>query len=614
MKDVRPAVSAGMLVSALLAVLFFIPGIFDPTYNSRLAAYPAAGAVMLLAGAGGITIRFALASAMLPALQIAGLLPGGAVPGAIPQIVRWLSFWMMLCGASGMLRTQGRGRVFGGIALAAALIAVLSLILPDDLPSGNPNRQGPLLAISLLAVSTGMYRPGRAAGAALVLLIAAGLWRSGFYTAMAAAVSALAWFLLRRRRRTSLQGIPIAGMILLQAFLLIRPQAAAAIHPSLELRTLIWRSGFALLDEAGPAGTGTAVSRLGIMAEGTDRMQELAGPDSRVDFLHSEILTLPVEQGVAGMAAVALSALLAVTGRMSRARGSALVCCWPFLAIDLPLATPLGAIPIAAGLAWASGTGAGRLIGRAAVRTAALIALVLAVAWAFIVIAGNRLLSEGIRAGATGRNARSAEMLDRASALIPWEERTHFYGAVALARDSKLEEAVGEAREFVRMYPSYWRGWALEGDLLAATGRRGEAAGAYLQAILTAPAGTDSLELVAFNAAAAPPPDTASAEILAMRLIEAESALPAGDPAIRTEFARRASGIAAALPPSRADLHSILVRMAVTRIQGASSLPGYDPAEARSVMVGLIPLVSRLPLEERLSLEPIVESVTRTGP
>lgn len=602
-----------MLVPALLAVLAYVPGIFDPSYNSRLAVYPLAGAAMLLAGAGGITVRFALASAVLPAVQIAGLLPGGAVAGAVPQIVRWLSFWMMLCGASGLLRTQGRRAVFGALAAAAALTAVLSLILPDDLPSGNPNRQGPLLALALLAVSTGMYSPGRAAGPFLVLILAAGLWRSGFYTAMAAAMSALAWFLLRGRRRTSLQGIPVAAMIVLQAFLLLRPQAAAAISPSLELRTLIWRSGFALLGEAGPLGTGTAVSRLGLLEGGTDRMQELAGPDSRVDFLHSEILTLPVEQGVIGIAVVILAAFLAIRGRMSRAGGAALVCCWPFLAIDLPLATPLGAIPIAAGLAWASGTGAGRVLGRTAVRAAALLALVLSVAWAWSVIEGNRLLAEGIEAGASGRNVESARMLGRSSTLVPWEERTHYYRAVALARASRLEDALGETGVFLRMYPYYWRAWALEGDLLAATGRRGEAAEAYLQAVLTAPAGTDSLEFVAFNAAAIPPPDPESAEILALHMIRAESVLPGNDPAISTEFALRAAGIAGMLPPSRTDLMSPLLREAVLEAAGAMAMPGSDTAAVRSAMSRLLPCIAGLPADERLALEPFVAFAGNPG-
>lgn len=311
---------------------------------------------------------------------------------------------------------------------------------------------------------------------------------------------------------------------------------------------------------------------------------------------------------------MALFASLAIGARMSRAKGAALVCIWPFLAIDLPLATPLGAIPVAAGLAWAFGTGAGRIIGRTAVRTAAFVAFAAAVAWSLSVVAGNRLLSEGIAAGAAGRNAESARLLEKASALVPWEERTHFYRAVALARDSRLEEAVGETRAFLAMYPSWWRGWALEGDLLAATGRREEAARAYLQAILTAPAGTDSLELVAFNAAAAPPPDQASAEILALHMINAEAVIPAWDPAIRTEFARRASAIAASLPPSRTDLLSPLLRQAVLMTAGSVPMPGSDPEEARAVMSGLIPLVAWLPPEERQLLEPFIAAVMSTGP
>ncbi|OQC69894.1 MAG: hypothetical protein BWX47_00839 [candidate division Hyd24-12 bacterium ADurb.Bin004] len=582
----------------LLAVLAYVPGVFDSTYNSRLAIYPLAGAAMMLGGASGISRRFMLAAAALPALQIVGLIPGGAVPGAIPQIVRWISFWMMLCGAHGMLATHGRRSVFGGMVLPAVLMACLSLVLPDDMPSGNPNRQGPMLALSILAVAAGIIRPGRIAGAVILLLLAAGLLKSGFYTAMISVVCAAGWLLLRRNSRTSMQGIPIVAAILFQSMFLFFPQSAASINPSLELRALMWRSGFSLLERAGPGGTGTAVSRIGLMTGGSDRMQALAGPDRRIDFIHSEILSLPVEQGIAGGIAALAFVVLCVKRKMTPVRGSVLLCCWPFLTVDLPLATPLGAIPLAIGLAWASG-GGGKRMESAAMRRGAVIALLLSLPWAAAVLIGNGFLERGIRAGAAGRNAESAGLLRNASILLPWEERTHYYRALALARGSNFEDALRESRSFLEMYPSYWRAWALEGDLLAAAGRREEAAWSYLQAILTAPAGTDSLELMAFNAAATPPADTAHAVILASILTRVPAILPSNDPTLCIEFARRAAGVARALPPYRVVLITELVKESMAELTKASSLNGFDGDSASVVIRSLEPLMQYVPEIDR---------------
>lgn len=553
---------------------------------------------MMLGGAGGISLRFMLATATLPALQIFGLLPGGAVPGAIPQIVRWISFWMMLCGAHGMLSTHGRRSVFGGLVLPAVLIACLSMVLPDDMPSGNPNRQGPMLALSILAISAGIIRPGRIAGSAILLLLAAGLWKSGFYTAMISVICAAGWFLLRRNSRTSMQGIPIFVAILFQSMFLIFPQSAASLHPSLELRALMWRSGFSLLERAGPWGTGTAVSRIGLMTGGSDRMQALAGPDSRIDFIHSEILSLPVEQGIVGALTALAFIVLSIKRKTTPARGSVLLCCWPFLAFDLPLATPLGAIPLSIGLAWALG-GGGRRVTSAAMRPGAVAALLLSLPWAAAVLIGNGFLERGIRAGATGRNAQSASLLRNASILLPWEERTHYYRAVALARDSMIDDALRESRSFLEMYPSYWRAWALEGDLLAAAGRREEAAGSYLQSILTAPTGTDSLERIAFNAAAFPPADTAHAVILASILTRVPAILPSDDPALCIEFASRAAGVARALPPSRVVLVTELVKESIAELTNASSLHGVDGNSARVAIQSLESLMERIPETDR---------------
>ncbi len=575
---------------AAATVLAVIPGIYDSTYNTRLAIFPLVGALAMLAGNGRFTLRFALAAAVPAALQFTGLLPRGQVSGAIPQIVIWCSFWMMLCGASGMLSRWGRRRVFDGLAAAAALMALLSLLMPDDLPSGNPNRQGMLLALSFTALSTGISRPGRILAAVTGALVAAGLLHSGFYTAMGATVGAGLWFLVARRRRLAHPGFPLAAMIAVQAAILVAPPIAARIHPSLELRSLMWRSGFDLLEESGPMGTGTARSRLSLFSEGGERMQVLAGPDSRVDFLHSEILALPVEQGVFGAIAIMALLYLVAARRFTPARGAILLCCWPILAMDLPLATPLGALPAAFGLAWALGPGRGRML--AVPRRVMIPAIVSALIWASLVVAGNRSLERGLVMGTAGRNADSAEELGRASALIPWEERALFYRAVALARDGRPEEALEAIDGFLSGYPGYWRAWAMKGDLQRALGAGAPAADSYLRAVLEAPAGTDYLGLTAFNAAAEAPGDSAEASILAHALVTAGSQVPQDDPAIFVEFARRSARTAALVPERDSEVFSALLKTALFKLLEAAAIPGVDMEDLSVVLESIRPLAS----------------------
>lgn len=573
---------------AAATVLAVIPGIFDSTYNTRLAIFPLVGVAAMLAGNGRFTMRFALAAAVPAALQFTGLLPHGPVSGAIPQIVIWCSFWMMLCGASGMLSRWGRRRVFDGLIAAAALMALLSLLLPDDLPTGNPNRQGMLLALSLTALSTGISRPGRILAVSAGALVAAGLLRSGFYTAMVATAGALLWFLLAGRRRRAHPGLPLAAMIAAQAAIIVAPSIAARIHPSLELRSLMWRSGFDLLEESGPMGTGTARSRLALFSEGGERLQVLAGPDSRIDFLHSEILALPVEQGVLG--AISILALLSLFAarRFTPARGAVLLCCWPLLAMDLPLATPLGALPAAFGLAWALGPGRGRML--TVPRGVMIPAMVAALFWASLVVEGNRSLENGLRLGTTGRSAESAEELERASVLVPWEERSLFYRAVALARDGRPEEALVAIDGFLSVYPGYWRAWAMRGDLQRACGAGAPAAESYLRAVLEAPAGTDSLGLTAFNAAAEAPGDSAEASALARALLTAGSQIPRGDPAILVEFARRSARTAAMVPGRDGDVFAALLKTSLWNLLEATAIPGVDTEDAAGVLESFRPL------------------------
>jgi tetratricopeptide (TPR) repeat protein len=379
-------------------------------------------------------------------------------------------------------------------------------------------------------------------------------------------------------------------MIAAQAAIIIAPSIAARIHPSLELRSLMWRSGIDLLEDSGPMGTGTARSRLALFSEGGERMQVLAGPDSRVDFLHSEILALHVEQGVSGAMAILALLYLFAARRFTPARGAILLCCWPLLAMDLPLATPLGALPAAFGLAWALGPGRGRML--AVPRRVMIPAMVAALLWASLVVAGNRSLERGLRLGTAGRSAESAEELGRASVFIPWEERALFYRAVALARDGRPEEALEAIDGFLGAYPGYWRAWAMKGDLQRACGAGAPAAESYLRAVLEAPAGTDSLGLTAFNAAAETPGDSAEASVLAQALLTAGSQIPRGDPVILVEFARRSARTAAMVPGRDVDVFSALLKTALWNLLEAAAIPGVDMEDVAGVLGSFRPLAS----------------------
>jgi hypothetical protein len=436
--------------------------------------------------------------------------------------------------------------------------------------------------------------------------VAAGLWKSGFYTAMGACAVASGWFFLSRRIRWIHPAAVLVVMILAQAVVTAAPSIAARVHPSLEVRALMWRSGIDLLEEAGPMGTGTARSRLDLFVTGGDRLQILAGPERRVDFLHSEFLTLPVEQGVVGALAVLLFLLLVMKTRFSPARAAILLCCLPFAAADLPLATPLGAFPMAVGLAWAFSRGGGTV---RIPRSLAVSAAVPATVWMVVVVAGSAAMQRGIEHGNAGRAREAAEDLALSSRLMPWEERSLFFQATAEAQASMPEEALGTISRFNAGYPGYWRAWALEGDLLVATGRGDEAPGAFLRALALAPAGTPSLGLIAFNAAAAVPEGRDSMEVLVRELILTGSQIPCDDPAILVEYAARASALATALGDPGGDLSSNLVEEVTSKLLMAASMQGSDAGEVETILDSLRPMIEGMSDIRRERISSIADSI-----
>lgn len=318
-----------------------------------------------------------------------------------------------------------------------------------------------------------------------------------------------------------------AVLAILTAF----PRIAAGIHPSLELRALIWNRAVSAAAAAGPLGTGLGQSRLAFDLSGDDRLALLAGPDRRIDELHSDILTFVVEGGAAGVL------LLASAARLLSRRGTggwpaAVLCVLPLLAADLPLATPLGMIPCAAALAPLAGGG------RIRIPTAlCAVFLVLSAAWGAAVAGGYLLFESGTRAALQGRRGEAAEILGRASGLIPWEERVLLARATALDQDGRPDQALPVIERFNDIYPRYWLGWAVEGGVLGRLGMLDEADAAFLEAVRLAPSALPELPVLAYNAARTVP------EAVEDRILVAKHAvlLFGGGPAIPAEALPEAS-------------------------------------------------------------------------
>ncbi|MFO7950753.1 MAG: hypothetical protein R6U36_10345 [Candidatus Fermentibacteraceae bacterium] len=472
---------------AITAVLLWVPpGLFDPTLTGRLAVYPLAGAALLWAGRRRPGRRHAWAGLLLAAVPAAWILAAPIPVQGIPQAVRWASFGMMVAGLSGLASGKGRPKVLAGVCAAGALAGLTVIFLGPDGTAGNPNRLGVLLAVSVVACASGETGLGRWTRLALGLPAAAGLLLSGFYTGWIGAALGLLWLFSGERR--GLRPIhPVALLLAGQLLLTALPGAAGRLHPSLKLRTLIWRQGIELSAGRFALGTGTGQARLHIHSTGPEELRRLAGADRRIDHLHSDLLTPPVEQGLLGLVLLGLLLWWVAKARGGGARGSMLLAAWPILATDLPLATPLGALPLAAVLACGlPANGRTRIPGwlPGALGAAAL-------AWGVAVTLGYAELRRGRAEAAAGRHAEAASSMERSRSLLPFEERCRLYLAASRFAQGAPLAAAEAAEEFNRIYPGYWRGHDMEAGILLSLGRTEEAGATYLSALRLAPA--DSL-------------------------------------------------------------------------------------------------------------------------
>jgi tetratricopeptide (TPR) repeat protein len=160
-----------------------------------------------------------------------------------------------------------------------------------------------------------------------------------------------------------------------------------------------------------------------------------------------------------------------------------LLAVWPMLAADLPLATPLGALPVAAAFAVA-------LPGRRSTRLPGwlpALAALLGLGWAFLVTAGYAQLRSGRSAAAIGDHVAAAKRMELSQRLIPFEERCSLYLAASRYAQGAFMAAAEAAEGFNSVYPGYWRGQELEGRAFLALGRPEEAAGAFMAALRLAP-------------------------------------------------------------------------------------------------------------------------------
>jgi tetratricopeptide (TPR) repeat protein len=497
------------------ALSFVPPEVFDATLTGRMAVYPLCGAALLWAGRRGAGRLHSIAGLLIAGLPILWTAAAPIPKQSIPQAARWLSFGAMVAGISGLARGEGRRSLLSGLSAAGALAGLTVVVLGPDGAAGNPNRLGALLAVSVVACASA--ETGLRVWQRLVLggISAAGLFLSGFYTGWIGAALGVGWLFSGGKRLRPI--VPVSLLLAGQLALGLLPGPAGGIHPSLRLRTLIWRTGVDISAERFPLGSGTGQARLHLHAEGPEDLRSLAGEDRRIDHLHSELLTPPVEQGLAGLALIALFLVWIARAGKDGARGALLIAIWPVLAADLPLATPLGAVPVAAVLACClPANGTVRLSGWLPAALG-----MLGLAWAASLILGYAELRSGRRAAQSGEQAEAARHMENACRLLPFEERCRLYLTASRMELDSPEAALDAAEEFNALYPRYWRGHQLEAGVLLSLGREEAAGRAFLSALRLAPADSariqNRLALGALHHVTESPRDRT---LLARRLLE----------------------------------------------------------------------------------------------
>lgn len=473
--------SLAFLLPFALAFLVVIPGLYDTTMTSRLALFPLLGALTFLAGRSGIGIRHLVAGAALSLAACLGFFIAPEPMTVVPYAVRWMSFGLMLAGFCGTISKWGLPRHLDGLTAAAAGVSLLMVVLGPDAVSGNPNRTGMLLSLGVVASLADGKRTRALLKCALIL---PGLIVSQFYISWLAALLGAAVLPAWKRFKVN-PGWLIILILALQALFTSMPRLAHRTGPTVELRALVWRTSAVRGLAALPLGTGAGQARLTVYSDGGDELQNLAGADRRVDFLHSEPLTMFTEFGVAGLAMLVLFLTWVFRTRWEPLTAALISTFWLVFTTDLPLATPLGALPAA--LVVGGCLKPGRTV-RIPVLVPALFTLA-SIPWAYTVSRGYAAMNH------PGNPGKASE----ACRYIPFEERAFLNAGWAWLHAGSALEARNYSRRFIELYPQYHGGWELEAGVMAGLDRPAEAAAAFRRAFVLAPKGLRDRPLYALN-------------------------------------------------------------------------------------------------------------------
>ncbi len=450
------------------------PGLFDSTMMSRLALYPLAGAVILFFGRKSISRTHMIVGALIGLLPALSLLWGTSIVGGIPFAVRWISFGMMILGFSGTIARWGLKSHLAGLVAAAVITSMVMIAAGADTITGNANRAGMVLALGFVG-SLILFNKKRLYSWLASSLIITGVLLSSFYIGWIACLAAGSVYFLWARwkiRTWMILTLMIVGQIIFAAF----PQYAARTGPTLELRTRIWRYSAMLFKENIPLGVGIGSARLKIFNGAEPELRILAGGNKRIDYLHSEPLTMISELGIPGLLLL-LFMLYWFTKKCKSVEQLALLTAfWPIFTSDLPLATPLGAIPAALFLGAIPSLRENRI---SVPVFLPVLALILSMYWFFMVVTGYSAMGNAER--------RSVTNIELACERIPWEERVFLVaGQIHLQNDMTLS-ALEDSRHFIDLYPDYFRGWELRATALAAAGRESSSSSAWAKAALLVP-------------------------------------------------------------------------------------------------------------------------------
>ena len=584
---------ATITAALLLAMLSVFPGLFDSTLTSRLAVYPICALLVLFAGRKYIPVWAVTGAALLSFLPLMGILTAPIPIQGILPAVKWISFGLMIAGAAGIARAIGSRSIWISLMTASVITAIIEILVPGDIIWGNANRPGALLAVGFVITVTGGGTKKAWIRIPAAILTGTALVLTNFILSWVAVILALLWFVLNLRKKLHpgiFVGIILAGQIFVTAV----PDITRSVAPSLEIRCRTWQAGTGQLMRNLPMGTGTGQSRLTLIQDAGTRVQILAGdPEKRIDHLHSDILTPVVDWGIGGFLLVCLAGWLIVRKKhFTGIEGALLLCILPFMAADLPLATPLGALPLALCI--------GVILGRPSRdRTmhiplpVMLVLLASALFWSMIIIRGYSLLERGRVLGLSGSGsaANVAVTLERASSWIPFEERTWLFLTQAYFNDGMVLAAGNAAGKFNSIYPAYWKGWMLQALAETASGRYENAADSYMNALRVAPITLSERSILALNTAAFPPDDVQDLVMIGEAFCEIVS-LPTQETAeMAVTRAGRLVTIAEVLPESERALAERVLIIAWKTLLSVCDSGGSNASQIEAIKLRIHDLV-----------------------